>query len=63
MPEDEYYIENEICPECGADLTNLDPVGHSLDHWPERIPDYPETRQARRRQHILREIARKRGLI
>lgn len=50
------------CPECGADLSKLDPRKHALAHWNELIPDIPEYQEARRRQKILFDEAAKRKL-
>jgi len=55
--------EKLICPECGKDLTGRDPWAHALDHWPERIPNYPETKLARERQALLRKWAEEKGLV
>jgi len=63
MPEEESETTAQICPECGADLSDRNPYAHSLKHWPDKIPDYPETKLARERQKILREMAKKRGFM
>jgi len=47
-----------VCPECGIDLTGLDPKAHALDHWPENIPPIPAYEEARRRQKILFDLAK-----
>ena len=26
-----------VCPECGADMSKLDPQGHSLSHYPDYL--------------------------
>jgi len=41
------------CPECGIDLTGIDPIKHSLVHWPERLPRDPQYALARLRQSRL----------
>jgi len=50
--------KKKICPECGEDLTGLDPKAHALDHWPENIPPIPAYEEARKRQKILFEMAK-----
>jgi len=49
--------KKKVCPECGIDLTGLDPKAHALDHWPEDIMDVPGYEEARKRQKILLEMA------
>jgi len=60
MPEKE---EKLICPECGKDVTDADPWAHALDHWPEAIPNPEINSKAVERQKILRNWAKKKGLI
>lgn len=44
-----------LCPECHVSMENIDPQGHAMKHYPERIDRQdPRTRQARRRQALLR---------
>jgi len=63
VPDEPPPAEPDVCPECGADLTDRDPYAHALSHWPEKIPDYPETKLARTRQKQLLDLAKKRGVI
>jgi len=63
MPETPKPTTPETCPECGVDLTDRDPWAHALDHWPEKIPPSEDTERARERQKILRDLAKKRGLL
>ena len=39
-----------VCPECGKDMTNLDPVGHALEHYPEYLDPAKSGKLARKRQ-------------
>lgn len=40
----------KVCPECGADLTNLDPVGHALTHYPEYLDPAKSSKVSMKRQ-------------
>jgi len=63
MPDPEKLPDKLICPECGKDVTDSDPWAHALDHWPERIPNPEQNAKAVERQKILRDWAKKKGLI
>lgn len=39
-----------VCPECGADMSKLDPNGHSLTHWPSFLDPARSSVEARKRQ-------------
>ncbi len=43
---------SKVCPECGADMTHLDPEGHSLTHWPDYLDPAKSSKEARRRQAL-----------
>ncbi len=45
MPEIVKY-----CPECGADMSTLDPEGHALTHWPDYLDPAKSSKAARMRQ-------------
>ncbi len=40
----------KVCPECGKDMLVLDPVGHSLSHYPEYLDPARSSAKARERQ-------------
>lgn len=39
-----------VCPECGIEMTNLDPYAHALTHWVEPLDPLRSSREARKRQ-------------
>jgi len=41
-----------VCPECGADMSNLDPYGHALTHWPEYLDPVKSSKEAIKRQFL-----------
>lgn len=46
--------DGNSCPECGRSLDGLDRYAHSLEHWPERIPQADRNNLlARQRQAAL----------
>jgi len=63
LPDPEPAEYKPVCPECGRDLTNMDPWAHALDHWPEKIENPEINTQAVARQKILRDMAKARGFL
>lgn len=44
-------IDNKkVCPECGVDMTGLDPMGHSLSHYPDYLDPARSSKESRKRQ-------------
>jgi hypothetical protein len=41
------------CPECGLNLTGINVISHSREHWPQVIPDRADTQEARVRQRMM----------
>lgn len=48
MDEKEY----KVCPECGIDFESIDPIAHSLSHWPEFLDPAKSSAEARKRQKL-----------
>lgn len=46
-----------LCPECGADLSNVDPTKHALYHYPETVPLSRMSQEAREREAVLYRLA------
>jgi len=42
-----------VCPECGADMTQLDTEAHSLTHFPEYLDPAKAGKGARSRQKMI----------
>ena len=50
-------IANGFCPECGADLWQLDARFHEREHWPDLIdPNDPKSKEAIRRRKLIRDF-------
>jgi hypothetical protein len=47
------------CPECGADLADLDIVAHALTHYPEYLEARALSHEARMRERALYALAKK----
>lgn len=46
--------ERKLCPECGADMVRLDPVGHAFTHWGVKA-NLPATSKEALRRYELTE--------
>lgn len=57
---DETTTEKEICPECGQDLSDRDPEGHSVGHYGERAVDPTRGKDTAARQRQLLDMAQRR---
>lgn len=53
MPEKPFVSEVMVCPECGADMTHLDPFAHSLAHYPEHLDPAKSSKEARANQKLI----------
>jgi len=42
-----------VCPECGKDMSKLDPEGHSLEHFPEYLDPARSGKLAIKRQKLI----------
>lgn len=42
-----------VCPECGADMSKLDPYGHALSHFPEYLDPAKSSKLAIKRQKLI----------
>ena len=51
----------DLCPECGADLTDRNPRAHANAHWPETVQNKDLGPEALRRRKALLKMAEKRG--
>ena len=40
----------KVCPECGIDMSTVDPVGHALSHYPEYLDPAKSGKLAIKRQ-------------
>jgi hypothetical protein len=53
MDADKKVSEGLVCPECGADMAQLDPMGHSLTHYPEFLDPAKSSPKARASQKAI----------
>lgn len=53
MAEEKVTHESLVCPECGVDMNNLDPEGHSLSHYPEYLDPAKTSVTARNHQRLI----------
>jgi hypothetical protein len=44
------------CPECGASLEGLDPLGHAYTHYPYVIPNTPAWQLVKERMAYLASL-------
>ena len=44
---------NPVCPECGISLVGIDPIGHSLVHFPEYLDPAKSSKKARKHQELI----------
>lgn len=42
-----------VCPECGRDLTGVNPRAHSLEHYPEYLDPARSSKEARKMQALI----------
>lgn len=40
----------KVCPECGVDMSKLDPYAHSLVHYPDYLDPAKSSKESRKRQ-------------
>lgn len=54
MVEDKVSKVVMVCPECGVDMTNLNPEGHALAHYPDYLDPAKTSKEARNYQKLIR---------
>jgi hypothetical protein len=61
LTPDEAIAQNR-CPECGVDLTKVNPIAHSKAHW--RVPPRDDRygREGLRRQKLLQDFIAKHNI-
>ena len=45
-------LDKKVCPECGISFESVDPLAHSLSHWPEYLDPAKSSAEARKRQKM-----------
>lgn len=49
-------MAKNLCPECAADLTKVNPIAHRASHWHRMPNDDADGREGRRRMKMLDEF-------
>jgi hypothetical protein len=52
-------MEANRCPECGVDLTKVNPIAELNSHWTKEPPNNRSGDEGRRRREMLREFITK----
>ena len=55
----EAAIAQNLCPECGVDLTKVNPIAELKSHWHAQPRDNRQGAEALRRQNLLKDFIAK----
>ncbi len=53
MADEKVVNPGLVCPECGVDMSNLDPEGHALVHYPDYLDPAKTSKEARKYQKLI----------